>query len=326
MKKLLFTLCLWLTVGWLWAQKQSDPKIFTGNAVVQEHSLDEEENGAKIYLQVGSPIPYVYEEAANNYSINIRFPWDVAYIPLTFSEDFFDVSKGYYSDKIRIDWTLQSNAKTTDQIRVFRREFKENVLNDQDGYVLLATLSNDSYTYEDYDTQGGLLYEYKIEALGVSSIPKKYVTYITGVGYRNPTGVITGNVSFDGGSPVKDVVVRADPQRGDLIFGNSLLFEGDGHLSIPLTNQELNEAITLQAWVKVKPGSGGSIFKLRENLIDEEINISYKSLPNSFELVVAHAGEGERIFSIRDFYPNGNVDGRGNDVQDSLKGTFLADL
>src|SRR5690606_15754762 len=64
----------------------------------------------------------------------------------------------------------------------------------------------------------------------------------------------------------------------------------------------------------------------RENLIDEEINISYKSLPNSFELVVAHAGEGERIFSIRDFYPNGNVDGRGNDVQDSLKGTFLADF
>ena len=304
MKKILFTLCLWLTVSWLYAQKQSDPKLFTGNAVLQEHELG---NGSQIYLQVGSPIHYNYEEVPNVTSFNIRFPWDVAYIPLTFSEDLFEVSKGYYSDKVKLDWEIQSNSNRIDQIRIYRREYLNNSENE---FVLLATLSNDSYTYEDSDTQGGVLYEYKVEATGVSSMPQLYVTYITGVGYRNPTGVVAGNVSFDGGSPVKDVVVRADPQGGDLNFGSSLLFTNASQLSIPLRGKELNETITLQAWVKVAEGSSANLFELHNQQANKSIYVSYKKTDGSFALTVDDA----MTFTVSDFYPNGNLDGQGNDL------------
>src|SRR5687768_14154710 len=104
MKKLLFTLCLWLTVSWLCAQqRKSNPQLFTGNTAVQEKSLeaDEEVQGAHLYLQVGSPINYRYYQFADGNTISIRFPWDVAYIPLTFDELFFEASKGYFSEKVQ---------------------------------------------------------------------------------------------------------------------------------------------------------------------------------------------------------------------------------
>src|SRR5690606_3303691 len=179
---------------------------------------------------------------------------------MTFHEETFDVSKGYYSNKIQLDWTIHNNSAFITRIRIYRRVFDDSNVNDQDNYVAIASLSGDTYTYVDNNTQGGVLYEYKVKAEGIFEIDTRYTTYITGIGYRNPTGVVTGNVSFDGGSPVKDVVVRADPQGGGLTFGSSLTFEGDGLLSIPLESQKLSEATTLQAWVKVKPGSEGSVF------------------------------------------------------------------
>ena len=318
MKKIIFTLCLWLTVSWLWAQhKKSNPQVFTGNTALQEKSLeaDPEVSGAHMYIQVGGAVPYSFTEAADGVNFSVRFPWDVPYIPLTFDEAYFEVSKGYFSDKVQLNWTIQSNAAKIDQIKIYRRVFKESNLNDTDNYVVIATLSSDSYSYVDTNTQGGVLYEYKVEAIGVSSIPKKYVTYITGVGYRNPTGVVTGNVSFDGGSPVKDVVVRADPQGADLTFGSSLLFTSVSALTIPLRNKELNEAITLQAWVKLQENSTGLLFKLQDNQrTTDEIWASYATTSGSLEVTVNHSNGQDKVFSISDFYPTGNVDGRGDDL------------
>src|SRR5687768_6026382 len=98
MKKILFTLCLWLTVSWLFAQqKKSNPQLFTGNTTIQEKSLeaDEDVQGTHLYLQIGSPIHYFYHEFDTGSVITGRFPWDVPYIPLTFDDLYFDVSKGY---------------------------------------------------------------------------------------------------------------------------------------------------------------------------------------------------------------------------------------
>lgn len=317
MKRIFFTLCLWLTTGWLWAQQKSNPQLFTGNAAVQEKSLeaDEEVQGAHLYLQVGGPIPYAHTVLPDGNTISIRFPWDVPYIPLTFDELYFEVSKGYFSEKVLLNWTIQANANKIDRVKIYRRAFSQTNTNDQDNYVVIATLSNDSYSYEDTNTQGGVLYEYKVEAIGVSSIPKKYVTYITGVGFRNPTGVITGNISYDGGSPVKDVVVRADPDGADQTVGSSLLFSGISSLAIPLRNKELNNTITLQTWVKLEENSAASLFKLQNNQnTTDEVHVSYATTSNSLSVTVGLTSGLSKTFTISDYYPTGNVDGRGDDL------------
>lgn len=318
MKKIIFTLCLWLTVCWLFAQqKRSNPQLFSGNGAVQEKSLesDEDVQGAHLYLQIGNPIHYFHHQFGDGNSLNGRFPWDVPYIPLTFDEFFFEVSKGYFSEKIHLSWTLQANIERIDRIKVYRRVFLESNVNDIDNYVVIATLPSDSYSYEDTNTQGGVLYEYKVEAVGVSSISKRYVTYITGVGYRNPTGVVTGNVSYDGGSPVKDVVVRADPQGTDLSFGASLLLTNSSLLAIPLKNKELSNAITLQAWLKFQENTSASLFRLADPVRTTDIlDVSYATTGNNLTVTVSLTSGATKTFSISDFYPSGNVDGRGHDL------------
>jgi hypothetical protein len=309
MKKIFFTMCLWLTVSWVGAQN-FDPQLFTGNTAEQEVPLT---NGDHLYLQVGGAIPYSFTPIGNGNTLSLRFPWDVSYIPLTFDELFFEVSKGYYSDKIQLDWTIQSNADKFNQIKVYRRAFKETNLNDSINYQVIATLAKDSYSYVDTNIQGGVLYEYKVEALGVSTITKKYVTYITGVGYRNPTGVVTGNISFDGGTPVKDVVVRADPQGANLSFGSSLLLTDSSLLSIPLRNKELNNAITLQAWVRLVENSTATLFNLNNLRTADELVITYATTANSIELMATQAGQSKTV-TISDLYPTGNVNGRGDDL------------
>lgn len=324
MKRSFFTLCLWLTVSGLWAQQKSNPQLFTGNATVQEKTLnpDPDADGAQLYFQVGGPIPYAHTALPDGNTISIRFPWDVPYIPMTFDELYFEVSKGYFSEKVLLNWTIQANTMKIDQIKVYRRVFNESNSNDQDNYVVIATLSNDSYSYEDTNTQGGVLYEYKVEAIGVSSIPKKYVTYITGVGFRNPTGVITGNVSYDGGSPVKDVVVRADPDGADQAVGSSLLFGPTSALSIPLRNKELSNTMTLQAWVKLAENTSASLFKLQNNqLTTDEVHVTSVTTSNSLSIRVELTSGQSKTFTISDYYPTGNVDGRGDDLFNAFQDT-----
>lgn len=316
MKRIVFTFCLSLTLNCLWAQQKSNPQLFTGNTAIQERSLgpDPDVPDAHIYLQIGGPIPYAPVTADDGTTFSVRFPWDVAYIPLTFEESYFEISKGYFSDKVQINWTIRNNVPRIDQVKIYRRQYKETNLNDSDNYVVIATLSSDSYMYEDTNIEGGVLYEYKVEAAGVSSIPKKYVTYITGIGYRNPTGVVTGNVSFDGGSPVKDVVVRADPQGADQSVGSSLLFSGNSLLSVPIANDALKDAITLQAWVKLEENPMASLFTLTNPATGDEVRVTYTTTANSLSITVGLDGGLSKTFTIGNFYPTGNVDGRGDDL------------
>ncbi len=325
MKKLFFTLCLWLAASWLLAQR-SDPQLFTGSEAKQEVPLTADPNGAHMYLQVGGAIPYSINNIdGQGTTLSIRYPWDVAYIPLTFDEQYFEISKGYFSDKIDINWTIRNNATKVTQIRVHRRVYDQANLNDVDNYIVIATLSSDSYNYEDFNTQGGVLYEYKIEVLGVSSLPKKYVTYITGIGYRNPTGVVTGNISFDGGNPVKDIVVRADPQGANLSFGNSLLFNNTSFLSVALRNKELNNTISLQTWIKLNENTNATLFKLQdEQRTTDEISISYVTTPNSLSLTATVTGGTTRTVVLSDNYPTGNVDGKGDDLFNAFSDAALS--
>ncbi len=324
MKKLFFTLCLWLAASWLLAQS-SDPQLFTGNEAKQEVPLTADPSGAHMYLQVGGAIPYSINDIdGQGTTLSIRYPWDVAYIPLTFDEQYFEISKGYFSDKIDINWTIRNNTTKVTQIKVHRRVYDQANLNDVDNYIVIATLSSDSYNYEDFNTQGGVLYEYKIEVLGVSSIPKRYVTYITGIGYRNPTGVVTGNISFDGGNPVKDIVVRADPQGANLSFGNSLLFGNTSFLSVGLRNKELNNTVSLQTWVKLNENTNAILFKLQdEQRTTDEISVSYVTTPNSLSLTTTVTGGATRTVVLSDNYPTGNVDGKGDDLFNAFSDATL---
>ena len=329
MKTNILSLALLLLTFTVIAQKKSNPQIFTGIGALQQVSLeaDPEVQGAQMYLQIGHPIIFSpVTVPADGTTINLRFPWDVPYIPLTFSESTFEVSKGYYSNKIEIKWTIQGNVSKISQFKIYRRLYSDNNADDFVNYVRIATLSNDAYSFDDVNVQGATLYEYKVEAVGVSSIPRKFITYITGIGIRNPTGIVTGNVSFDGGNPVRDVVVKAEPQGTELQFGGSVELTSGSNISIPFRGASITGAATLQAWVKFKPNQSASLFRLDGSGVGAQpLQVNYTTTGTGLSIIVG-SGTTFRTHSISEYFPDGNLNGRGDDsfqpVQPELWNNF----
>jgi hypothetical protein len=260
-------------------------------------------------LQVG--VPFI-NTTTPNLEYDIRFPWDILYLFRTFEEDFFDVSKGFFSDKIVINWQLKSNYDLINNIEVYRREYNEDNTN---LWQLINTISKDENQYEDEVVEGGVLYEYKILATGVNNDEIRYQNFITGIGYRNPTATVTGNISYEGGNPVKDVTVRAEAQGSALDLGSALLIPQNRALQLRDMSREIDTSMVFQAWVKPQSAfdTGSSPIQLF-NLIEGSNQSFSASLFFDNQTDEIEIDVDGLIFKVKDFIPTGEVNSLGEDI------------
>ncbi len=337
MKRILLSICLGLMANWLWAQ--SNPQVVTGATTLQEK--DYNNDGDNVTLQVGAGQYYF------DYSLPIsgeldgylssRFPWDVLYMNDTFTEQTFDVSKGYYGDKIQLDWSIGANKEEIENILIYRRPYvgtTSEYFQFEDGEYIphesfgapITTLSNDDFQYIDYYVEGGLLYEYLVYAKGVSTLAERYTSYITGVGYRNPTAVVSGNISFEGGNPVKDVVVRAEPQGAELNIGSSIAVSDQGKLNVRYLNKKITTETTFQSWMRIQDPSDFNWLTLQYrdlvngDILSSKVKANVMLVEDNGEKTLkikvngVNAGSGEYSVALKKYYPTGDVDGRGDDI------------
>ena len=108
---LLFVGFFILLTPFLWAQQEDGARVVIPAQAVQANGVT---------IQVGVPFLGENRNAVKRrlLPIDVRFPWDVLYLFETFAETSFDVSKGYYSDKIRIDWELRNNFDLVSNIKI----------------------------------------------------------------------------------------------------------------------------------------------------------------------------------------------------------------
>lgn len=274
-----------------------------------------------VSLQVGMPYmgltkgSTVNEASTQNYSKDLGFPWGIRYRYNTFSEDAFTVSKGYYSDRIEINWDIKTNRDKIISISVYRTEDVSS-LNPNWG-TSLKTLPADAGTFTDTNVEGGKLYRYKIAAKGVEidGLEILYTTYITGIGYRNPTGVITGNISYTGGNPVKDVLIVANPTGSTLRFGSSLKVPSNSYVTVPKLNKSLKDSISIQTWAKPEGAFNNdelTLYSLASNH-NETLNFKVKmALVNGKNVLTASLGP--HVISLSDYIPSGETDNKGDDI------------
>ena len=277
---------------------------------------------ASVSMQVGMPYmgltkgANTAEASTQNYIKDLGFPWGIRYRYTTFSEDAFTVSKGYFSDRIEINWDIKKNQDKIISISVFRTEDITSV-NPNWGKAL-KTLAGDVGTFTDTNVEGGKLYRYKIIAKGVEAegLEILYSNFITGIGYRNPTGVITGNIAYKGGNPVKDVLITANPTGSTLRFGSSLKVPAGGYISVPRLNKSLKDSITLQAWVK--PENELSLWK--DNIViyklenDANESLSYSIASGKQNERYIQMFLGNQYVAVFGYYPSGEIDNKGEDI------------
>ncbi|MDG2432106.1 MAG: laminin G, partial [Flavobacterium sp.] len=262
-------------------------------------------------------LPYLGQNKNNTTRVvqpaDVRFPWNVLYLFPTFAEESFDVSKGYFGDKILISWDLRGNFEKITSVKIYKRAYNEA----QDKpYQFIGSVAPSVTQYEDRYAEGGILFQYKVVAEGVSKIENLYATYITGYGYRNPTAVVTGNVNYKGGNPVKDVILMASSVGTSVNQGSSLFIPAVSSLKIENTNSSITNAVTYQAWVKPKVaynddlGAAIKLFQLRD-VNNNVIEGSVKLKASSKKLEVNIKGS---IYVLENYYPSGAINSRGEDI------------
>ncbi|TXD51038.1 LamG-like jellyroll fold domain-containing protein [Polaribacter sp. IC063] len=301
MKKILHILCVCLVTYFAQAQEQSQNQLFVGNAAVDYNNAD---NNLQMQMQIGTPM--LSSLNTGGLQARVGFPYGVLYISPTFVIDGFEVSKGYFTDKVNIKWTLGNNQDKIEKINIFRKQLGSN-----NALQLIGSVGKDIFEYNDTQVEGGILYEYRVEAVGVSNLNELYVNYIEGVGFRNPSATVSGSVTFEGGSPVKDVVLFAEANGVENTTAGSSLKIDDGFISIDNIEYDIPaKETTLQSWVT----GFGDVFKFNT------------SGGYNATLKVGKFGENSIVFEIYIFnflirkitlsnsYPTGELDGLGNDI------------
>ena len=304
MKKILTALGLFFLVTGVGAQNAGGAKIVPVSQAIQNKGFS---------IQVG--LPYLGQNTNGPRITNpadIRFPWDVLYLYNTFAEESFEVSKGFYGDKILISWSLRANSNLVKGLKIYRRIYSEQ---GDKPYNLVVGLPSTETNYEDKYVEGGVLYEYKVEAEGISNISSLYNTYITGIGYRNPTAVVTGNISFKGGNPVKDVIVTAVSSGSELKSGSSLSIPATSFVSIGGASSLLSNSATFQAWVKPQNGYTSDteaairLFTISNATTTIETAVKLNPVNKTMDITI-----GGNTYTLKDYFPSGKLNTRGDDV------------
>ena len=321
MKKIILTLFIAMLSFGLWAQNDKGAKFVFVSQAVQSNVLTDN----KYSIQVG--VPLLGQNKAlitpTNRTVSpadVRFPWDILYLYSTFSEEFFDVSKGYFGDKILVSWLLKNNANSVTSIQIFRREYSP--LSPKTWGTAVANVANSVTSYEDKYVEGGVLYEYKVHAIGINGSEIVYGNYITGIGFRSPTAIVTGNINYKGGNPVKDVIVRATSSGGGSGILTALMIPDTSQLSMGNINKTITGTTTLQAWVKPATpyiddaGAAIRLFKMGTNsdlsrLI--EVTVNLKASSNVLEVNI-----GGSIYQLKNYFPSGTTNSRGDDELTSV--------
>lgn len=295
-----------------YAQTNENVKVVTASETISNS------NGFSII--VGQPYMGVTADGKNAVDPQVRFPWDVKYVYNTFNENNFEISKGYFTDKVTLNWTIHNNRDAITHYTIYRRVLS----NVETSYTLIKQLSPLTTTYEDSYAEGGVLYEYKVVANGIldEDDEEKYVTYIDGVGFRVATATVTGSVRFEGSSPVRNVSVHASPTSGSFSSKSSAVtFQKNSWLEVNYFNGTLTDAFTFQSWIKpAKPFEANTddpsigVFALKNASQSHVKAVSVKLKRNEADEDVLEFNVDGSIFKIQNYIPSGELNARGDDI------------
>lgn len=168
-------------------------------------------------------------------------------------------SKGYYSDRVSLEWEIEGGS--VDQFSIRAREYGSNGDWKQIEQIE-ANVASTSYQYSDTKAVPGVIYEYQIVAVKNCGGGNDQVPYEGEIiGFRTPTGDIYGRVTFENGQAVAGVEVRAEMAEGEGIAGKAYVVDGNDYLKIDNARllQEATAAVTLEAWIR--PEAAGTIIK-----------------------------------------------------------------
>ena len=205
-----------------------------------------------IYVQPGNSV-YATQAEMQVVSDGNLYSTSIGYVATAIA------SKGYYSDRVSLEWEIEGGS--VDQFSIRAREYGSNGDWKQIEQIN-ANVASSTYQYSDTKAVPGVIYEYSIVAVKACGGGNDQIPYEGEViGFRTPTGDIYGRVTFENGQAVADVEVRAEIAEGEGIAGKAYVADGNDQLKIDNGRllQEATATATLEAWIR--PEAAGTIIK-----------------------------------------------------------------
>lgn len=285
----------------------NDRLFLDGNSIIKEVAS----NNWSINILIGGQLE---SKATANINYPIGYPFGKKYFSDTFVEDMFKVSKGYYTDHVKLEWVIGANIEQINNFQLLRREVGSSAAFS----VIASDINKDSREYLDYQVATGVIYEYKLKVPGLYEDAGEiiYANMVSGIGFKNPTANVTGRVSYEGGTPVQNVIVRASSVGDNKIDTGSSVDVSSGYLAIEnFTNEISMDNITFQSW----NAGNGTIFEVKESSFS--LNLKLKGGVDTannkitFKLEMNNNGTQTTLkeLELSGSYPTGEIDDVGKD-------------
>lgn len=217
-------------------------------------------------------------------------------------------SKGYFSNSVKLDWEFNAESQSLERIKIYKRRLGDEVVPQ-----LIATLNPEQLFYTDEEVETNVFYEYFMllegdcatgnfktfeiqDMVGMTlpaDLPGSGVTY--DIGFKSESGVVTGNISYEGGIGVPDVkvVVEKDGESS----GNALFFDGTDQDTTTIdyaTYFDFSDAFTAMMWISPQDTSSArQVLMSQQNkaeiyLDESEIVVRIEDQSNTVHEVRAH--------------------------------------
>ncbi|NPA37997.1 MAG: T9SS type A sorting domain-containing protein [Chlorobi bacterium] len=234
-----------------------------------EIDVDEREfvdTTAKMCIEYSYKIE-AYNSCGSENAISVATP--VAKIPVkfdnifTYTDDagnekaYFDASKGYYNNRVELDWDVNPDKKADiERYEIYRRK------TDESNFVQVTYIDNANATnYIDENVEANQMYEYLIRATGHCGVDEKISDTLKTVGFRTSTGIVSGKITFTGGNTVADVEVQVSTDNP--VTTSSMYFDGLNNVMCvdPMDDNYLDSVaynpLSFEAWIRPKESMSG---------------------------------------------------------------------
>ncbi len=134
-------------------------------------------------------------------------------------------SKGYFSNRVELAWG-NNNGVNIDIFKIYRKQLGTTL-----DSVQVASLGTGSAMYIDNTADARVFYRYTIVGIKQCNGSELQTNISSDVGFRNPTGLVSGHIEYNGGVAVNGAKVFVQ-QSSATLAGNSLKFSPTGTLSI----------------------------------------------------------------------------------------------
>lgn len=156
-------------------------------------------------------------------------------------------SKGYYPNRVELNWT-NNNAGSVTGWKIYRRNMSSSSTIDS---VLIASPSASTGQYIDYTADANIFYKYTIVGEANCGTATLKTNLWEDIGFRYPSGTVSGSISYVGGIAVKDVKVIAQTSSGNQGYALNLTGSTTSGAKIKAaTNLNANTPYTIEFWMK----------------------------------------------------------------------------